>query len=77
MLIQQCRYHQLTRIHKVLEAKQHGIAVSSSFEIQPVLDVYKRQFSARALMIIFRCKGFNSRSFILPMLGLRLSLIHI
>ncbi|MDY5709699.1 MAG: hypothetical protein SPL16_03110, partial [Eubacteriales bacterium] len=30
------RYHQLTRAHKVLEAKQHGITVSSSFEIQPV-----------------------------------------
>ena len=30
------RYHQLTRTHKVLEAKQHGITVSSSFEIQPV-----------------------------------------
>ena len=30
------QYHQLTRTHKVLEAKQHGIAVSSSFEIQPV-----------------------------------------
>ena len=29
-------YHQLTRTHKVLEAKQHGITVSSSFEIQPV-----------------------------------------
>ena len=29
-------YHQLTRAHKVLEAKQHGITVSSSFEIQPV-----------------------------------------
>ena len=30
------RNHQLTRTHKVLEAKQHGITVSSSFEIQPV-----------------------------------------
>ena len=30
------RYHQLTRTHKVLGAKQHGITVSSSFEIQPV-----------------------------------------
>ena len=29
-------YHQLTRTHKVLGAKQHGITVSSSFEIQPV-----------------------------------------
>ena len=30
------QYHQLTRTHKVLGAKQHGITVSSSFEIQPV-----------------------------------------
>ena len=29
-------YHQLTKAHKVLGAKQHGITVSSSFEIQPV-----------------------------------------
>ena len=29
-------YHQLTRTHKALGAKQHGIAASSSFEIQPV-----------------------------------------
>ena len=29
-------YHQLTKTHKVLGAKQHGITVSSSFEIQPV-----------------------------------------
>ena len=29
-------HHQLTRTHKVLGAKQHGITVSSSFEIQPV-----------------------------------------
>ena len=29
-------YHQLTRTHKVLEAKEYGITVSSSFEIQPV-----------------------------------------
>ena len=30
------RYHQLTRTHKVLGAKQHGITASSSFEIHPV-----------------------------------------
>ena len=30
------QYHQLTRTHKVLGAKQHGITASSSFEIQPV-----------------------------------------
>ena len=29
-------HHQLTKAHKVLGAKQHGITVSSSFEIQPV-----------------------------------------
>ena len=29
-------HHQLTRTHKVLGAKQHGITASSSFEIQPV-----------------------------------------
>ena len=29
-------HHQLTKAHKVLGAKQHGITASSSFEIQPV-----------------------------------------
>ncbi|MFR3363505.1 MAG: IreB family regulatory phosphoprotein [Christensenellales bacterium] len=29
-------YHQLTKTHKVLGAKQHGITASSSFEIHPV-----------------------------------------